>query len=40
MKEERGNPDNSVHEINMGPIWGRKDSDGLHVGPTSFVIWD
>ena len=24
----------------MGPIWGRQDSGGPHVGPINFVIWD
>ena len=23
----------------MGPIWGRQDSDGPHVGPMNFAIW-
>ena len=23
----------------MGPIWGRQDPGGPHVGPTSFAIW-
>ena len=23
----------------MGPIWGRQDPDGSHVGPMNFVIW-
>ena len=23
----------------MGPIWGRQDPGGPHVGPTIFVIW-
>ena len=24
----------------MGPIWGRQDPGGPHVGPTNFAIWD
>ena len=24
----------------MGPIWGRQDPDGPHVGPMNFVFWD
>ena len=32
--------DSKVHGANMGPIWGRKDPDGPHVGPINFVIWD
>ena len=23
----------------MGPIWGREDSGGPHVGPMNFAIW-
>ena len=26
-------PDSKVHEANMGPIWGRQDPGGPHVGP-------
>ena len=33
-------PDSKVHEANIGPIWGRQDPDGPHVGPMDFVIWD
>ena len=29
-----------VLETNMGPIWGRQDPGGPHVGPLNFVIWD
>ena len=32
-------PDSKVHGANMGPIWGRQDPDGLHVGPMNFAIW-
>ena len=32
-------PDSKVHEANMGPIWGRQDPDGPHVGPMIFAIW-
>ena len=24
----------------MGPIWGRQDPGGPHVGPMNFAIWD
>ena len=24
----------------MGPIWGRQDPGGPHVGPLNFAIWD
>ena len=32
--------DSKVHGANMGPIWGRQDPDGPHVGPMNFAIWD
>ena len=32
-------PDNKIHGANMGPIRGRQDPDGPHVGPTNFVTW-
>ena len=31
--------DSKVHGANMGPIWGRQDPGGPHVGPVNFVIW-
>ena len=34
------NPDTKVHGANMGPIWGRQDPGGPHVGPMSFAIWE
>ena len=33
-------PDSKVPGANMGPIWGRQDPGGPHVGPMNFVIWD
>ena len=30
-------PDSKAHGANMGPIWGRQDPGGLHVGPMN---WD
>ena len=33
-------PDSKVHGANMGPIWGRQDQGGPHVGPTNFAIWE
>ena len=33
------NPDSKVHGDNMGPIWGRQDPGGPHVGPMNFAIW-
>ena len=32
-------PDSKVHGANMGPILGRQDPGGPHVGPTNFAIW-
>ena len=32
-------PDNKVHGANMGPIWGRQDPGGPHVGNINFTIW-
>ena len=32
-------PDSKVHWANMGPIWGRQDPGGPHVGPMNFAIW-
>ena len=40
MTHTGGNvPDTKIHEANMGPIWGRQDPGGPHVGPTNFAIW-
>ena len=35
----QGYPDSKVHGANMGPILGRQDPGGPHVGPMNFVIW-
>ena len=32
--------DSKAREANMGPIWGRQDPGGPHVGPMNFAIWD
>ena len=32
-------PDSKVHGANMGPIWGRQDPNGPHVGPMNLAIW-
>ena len=32
-------PNSNVHGANMGPIWGRQNPDGPHVGPMNFAIW-
>ena len=34
------NPDSKVHGANMGSIWDRQDTDGPHVGPVNFAIWE
>ena len=34
-----GYPDGKVHGANMGPIWGRQDPGGPHVGLMNFAIW-
>ena len=31
-------PISKVHGANMGPIWGRQDPGGPHVGPMNFAI--
>ena len=31
-------PDTKVHGANMGPVWGRQDPGGPHVGPFNFAI--
>ena len=35
---EDHNPDSKVHGANMGPIWGRQDPGGPHVGPMNFAV--
>ena len=35
----QSSPDSKVHGANMGPIWGRQDTGGPHVGPMNFAIW-
>ena len=37
---EKNTPDSKVHGANMGPIWGRQDPGGPHVGPMNFAFWD
>ena len=32
-------PHSKVPGPNMGPIWGRQDPGGPHVGPRNFAIW-
>ena len=33
-------PDGKIHGANMGPIWGRRDPGGPHVGPMNLAFWD
>ena len=33
-------PDSKVHGANKGPIWGRQDPGGPHVGPMNLAIWE
>ena len=32
-------PHSNVNVANMGPIWGRQDPGGPHVGLMNFAIW-
>ena len=40
MLQYHDTPDSKIHGANMGPIWGRQDPGGPHVGPMNFAIWD
>ena len=33
-------PESKVHGANMGPIWGRQDPGGPHIGPMNLAISD
>ena len=33
-------PASEVHGTNMGPIWGRQEPGGPHVGPMNLAIWN
>ena len=33
-------PDSKVHRAYMGPIWGRQDPGGPHVGPMNLATWE
>ena len=35
----KSSPDSKVHGANMGPIWGREDPGGPHVGLMNFANW-
>ena len=32
-------PDGKIHGADMGPIWGRQDPGGPHVGPMNLALW-
>ena len=32
-------PNSKAHGANIGPIWGRPDPGGPHVGPMNYAIW-
>ena len=32
-------PDSQVHGVDMGPIWGRQDPGGPHVGRMNLAVW-
>ena len=34
----KGFPDNKVYGANMGPVWGKQNPGGPHVGPMNFAI--
>ena len=38
LPEIQKHPDSKDHGANMGPTWGRQDTDGPHVGPMNFAI--
>ena len=39
LRLDNAYPDSKVHGANMGPIWGRQDPGGPHVGPMNLPIW-
>ena len=38
--KEGCNPDSKFQGANIGPIWGRQDPGGPHVGPMNFATWE
>ena len=34
------NPDSKADGANMGPVWGRQDPGGPHIGHMNFAIWE
>ena len=39
MENESVYRDSKIHGANMGPIWGRHDPGGPHIGPMNLAIW-
>ena len=39
-KSKTDNPDNKIHEANVGHVWGRQEPDGPHVGHKKLAIWE
>ena len=39
IRWQNGSHDSKVRGANMGPISGRQDPGGPHVGPRNFAIW-
>ena len=35
----QNHPNSKVHGANMGPVWGRQDPGGPHVGSMNFAVW-
>ena len=40
MKVNQRDPDSNIHGANTGPIWGRQDPGGPHVGPWTLLSGD
>ena len=38
LPSTQDHPESKVHRANMGPIWGREDPGGPHVGPMNLAI--
>ena len=39
LMEMTNSPDSKVHGANMGPIWGRQDPGGAHIGLVNLAVW-
>ena len=40
VMEDKNTPDSKVQGAHMGPLWGRQDPGGPHVGDVNLAIWD